>query len=590
MFVILNCHESKKSEIASLMFIRALLNFGLVIAVQVAVFVSTATNSNAAAFHKNQLDKVQNTLPRLVQPVAVFGEDTRKNLPDKYKYLKKYVGLLQHRKGRSFYSCTAFCIAPDIIGTAAHCLYLPDKRGRRRNLSNFTFKVGKGSSAVQSKISSDKQKSKNWSIVAGTTFPERGNLYNFPYDWALIKLARPICRAGNLEISPKPLSELIEASRNNRIFNITYQKFGKRYLYRYTGDCPIRKNFEGASWEHYSKIYTNPNNMVPHKCDYTPGGSGSPLLLETPTHPVVIAIQSGGHFKLRKTKKKSGKKAKVYVSNRAISALAFSKKIDLLRGEFSVPSVELLKEIQKLLKETGDYKGGIDGIYGRGMRQAILDFERRYKLPVTGRPTESVISKLRSNGTKSVPEKSIMAFESYLYSPRFKDFKAFAVDPKTGRGGRGWGNRWHPRVAISRALKFCENKNKNCKLVAVGDTIVTDMPEQELDSVIEKYMAKIAKSNGLAPPVQEYLRAKKFTDFKAFAYNPTNGRWQRHRGYSSPTAAVEVAISRCSKFGTGCKLYAVGNTIVMGKSKEEISEIIDAYKKSVAEKKDSHGI
>lgn len=145
-------------------------------------------------------------------------------------------------------------------------------------------------------------------------------------------------------------------------------------------------------------------------------------------------------------------------------------------------------------------------------------------------------------------------------------------------------------MAISRALKFCENKNKNCKLVAVGDTIVTDMPEQELDSVIEKYMAEIAKSNGLAPPVQEYLRAKKFTDFKAFAYNPTNGRWQRHRGYSSPTAAVEVAISRCSKFGTGCKLYAVGNTIVMGKSKEEISEIIDAYKKSVAEKKDSHGI
>src|SRR5215468_4744195 len=63
-------------------------------------------------------------LPRwqgVVQPAAVFGNDDRIPLPAKYKDLQEKIGLLFNPRSRMV--CTAFCVAPDIVATAGHCLF-----------------------------------------------------------------------------------------------------------------------------------------------------------------------------------------------------------------------------------------------------------------------------------------------------------------------------------------------------------------------------------------------------------------------------------------------------------------------------------
>src|SRR5436190_14011424 len=53
-------------------------------------------------------------------PVAVFGSDDRVPTPAKYKDVQEKIGLLINLRRRTV--CTAFCVAPDVIATAGHCL------------------------------------------------------------------------------------------------------------------------------------------------------------------------------------------------------------------------------------------------------------------------------------------------------------------------------------------------------------------------------------------------------------------------------------------------------------------------------------
>src|SRR5262245_31475157 len=58
---------------------------------------------------------------RQLEPVAVFGIDDRVALPAKHRELQDKLGLLFNPRSRTV--CTAFCVAPDTIATAGHCLF-----------------------------------------------------------------------------------------------------------------------------------------------------------------------------------------------------------------------------------------------------------------------------------------------------------------------------------------------------------------------------------------------------------------------------------------------------------------------------------
>src|SRR5262245_48947099 len=59
---------------------------------------------------------------------GIFGKDTRREPPAKYTELTKSVGQLETRIGTRYFLCTAFCVADNVVATAAHCLFQPEIR------------------------------------------------------------------------------------------------------------------------------------------------------------------------------------------------------------------------------------------------------------------------------------------------------------------------------------------------------------------------------------------------------------------------------------------------------------------------------
>src|SRR5262245_33771997 len=51
-------------------------------------------------------------------PAAVFGKDDRVGLPPRYSSLRNSIGLLFNVQARTV--CSAFCVADNVIATAAH--------------------------------------------------------------------------------------------------------------------------------------------------------------------------------------------------------------------------------------------------------------------------------------------------------------------------------------------------------------------------------------------------------------------------------------------------------------------------------------
>ncbi len=98
---------------------------------------------------------------------------------------------------------------------------------------------------------------------------------------------------------------------------------------------------------------------------------------------------------------------------------------------------------------------------------------------------------------------NLVVFEEYRSSPKFSDFKAFALDSNSVSWGHGWAQS-NPKLAIDRALLDCRIRSGNltaspkCELYAVGNTVVSRMSPEQLASVTEDYFAAVAKAAGFS--------------------------------------------------------------------------------------------
>ena len=66
-------------------------------------------------------------------------------------------------------------------------------------------------------------------------------------------------------------------------------------------------------------------------------------------------------------------------------------------------SRELVREIQEELKARGYYTSAVDGLYGRGTRKAIREFQQDEGLSVTGQPSEDLLTYLRKTAKVGGP-------------------------------------------------------------------------------------------------------------------------------------------------------------------------------------------
>ncbi len=328
-----------------------------------------------------------------VDRIAVFGTDDRILVPERYARIAESVGLFFSNQSRTV--CTAFCVAPNIIATAAHCLAQPG--GAPARLSDFMFARSYDRLRDYARIEGHATGSTGQSMVMGDFQHRIRPPIDAANDWALVRLNRPACPAGGLPVTPATSAQIHAEAAGGRVFQLSYHRDWTQWRLAYSRPCSVTRDFKGIPWSSIAPDFLNADQMLLHHCDTGGASSGSPLLLERAGVVSVIGINvgtyvqskimtEGGQFTLRE-------KAET-VANTAVNAGVFAGRIEMLRNASILPSGQPLRDLQQRLSEQRLYQARIDGSYGPLLRSAIEGYERQSRLPITGLATQDLLSRL----------------------------------------------------------------------------------------------------------------------------------------------------------------------------------------------------
>jgi len=298
--------------------------------------------------------------------------------------------------------CTAFCVAKGIIATAAHCLFQP-KNNLLPNLNDVTFRLSYGKFYQTSGINGRHTPFVKNNIAVGTTSFNNEPPLSAPKDWALIRLERPICRFGFLKVDPQPIPDLIEKSKQDKVFQVAYHWDYKHWQLAYSKPCAVNRDFDQIKWRFIKQHFIDNHELVLHHCDTGGASSGSPILTDTADGPVVVAINVGTYTRTRILLREGRiiKRLKPdIIANTGVNGTAFSGVIQSLENAELLASSEDMVMLQTELQSRGLYIGSLDGQLGRGTRNAILRFEDSQGLPPTGLPTKTLLRKLSEERVK----------------------------------------------------------------------------------------------------------------------------------------------------------------------------------------------
>ena len=329
-------------------------------------------------------------------------------LPAKYKDLQEKMGLLFNPRSRMV--CTAFCVAPDIVATAGHCLFrIAGERAPR--IADFWFARNYDAVRDYARIAGHATGSTAQNVLSGAAALNMRPPIDATKDWALVRLARPTCTKGVLPVRPLSTEQIITEAAAKRVFQVSYHRDFTPWKLAYGTPCSIRRSFEGADWKTITQDFADPDALLLHRCDTGGASSGSPLLLETPKGPEVIGINVGTYVQ-SKVEVMDGHVTRRFkaetVANTAVGATAFAAKLDAFRHATVLSTPAQMRELQAALKQRHLYAGPLDGGYGPTLRAAIEAYEKTHAMTVTGLPTQALLKRLNGPAEKgkSRPAKS----------------------------------------------------------------------------------------------------------------------------------------------------------------------------------------
>lgn len=336
-----------------------------------------------------------------VEKVAVFGPDDRVRLPDNYRDLKKSIGVLYNNRARTM--CTAFCVADDIVATAAHCVFRTAGE-RAPNTDGFVFMRPGGGRTDKSAIAGAGRKSSAQHVLAGTAELSVRPPIDAARDWALVKLGRPACQGRALPVRALPSEAITREARANRLFQVGFHRDFLAWQPVYSKPCEAGRSLGGSDWKSVERDFAEPGHLILHTCDTGGASSGSPLMIDTPSGPEVVGINVGTYMQAR-VMIEDGEvvhRAKAdAVANTAVGAEAFAARLEAFRQAAILQSGANMRALQVELKSRGLYRGPLDGMHGLLVRKAILDYERSVGLIETGVPTAALLRRLEEeNGAR----------------------------------------------------------------------------------------------------------------------------------------------------------------------------------------------
>jgi protease YdgD len=325
---------------------------------------------------------------------AVFGTDDRTNVPARLETIASRIGLLFNNQSRTV--CTAFCVADNIIATAAHCL-MRGTNATPARYADFLFARNYDRLRDFTNIEGHLTSSAPQNVASGDFQLRVRPPIDAAHDWALLRLQRNTCAGNVLPVRPLSSGELMAQSKAGHIFQISYHRDWAQWRPAYSKPCTIARDFDSAQWSTIAPDFLDADQMILHTCDTGGASSGSPILLDSPQGAAVVGLNVGTYVQ-SKTTTQAGqvtlRQRSETIANTAVNAGAFASRIPVLRNSAILASGQPLKDLQTRLASRGLYAGRIDGAYGPVMKAAIEAYERINQLPVTGLATTILLTRL----------------------------------------------------------------------------------------------------------------------------------------------------------------------------------------------------
>lgn len=344
---------------------------------------------------------------------AVFGEDDRRDVPPSHQTLINKIGLLTDIKTRS--QCTAFCLGPTVIATAAHCLFNTRDRAAP-DLGNFRFKTHGRPASASAAIAGVESPALIAHVATGSMSLKVKPPIEATSDWAIVELASPACFAGGLPLSKTTAAELVSQQPSRPVYQVGYHRDFTAGLLAFGSPCRVSRSYAGAGWQTIAADFDKPSELILHSCDTGGASSGSPLLIDGPDGPEVAGINVGTYVQSRVVMI-SGSIMHRYrssnVANTAVGTRSFAPALAAISSARFLKTRHDMREVQALLAGAGLFSGPRDGLYGIATHTAITSFERLSGGPVTGFATEELLRALRSSlvatrrSTKPAPGASL---------------------------------------------------------------------------------------------------------------------------------------------------------------------------------------
>lgn len=331
----------------------------------------------------------------IVLPVAIFGQDDRVSLPARLASIASRMGVLFNNPARTV--CSAFCVAPAMIATAAHCVSVTSPQGARLRAADFLFARAYDRERDYARIEGFSIGSAAQHIYTGEFRLNVRPPIDAARDWALVRLARPLCAQGGLSVQSASSEDILATAKAGRLFSVSYHRDLPSWTPTHAGPCHAARDFGTTMWQAIAPDFESPDEIILHTCDTGGASSGSPLLAETPKGPVVVAMNVGTYVQSRvitQQGKAASRQQTETIANTAVNARVFAEQIAVFESATILRAGNPIRQLQEHLAALGFYGGRADGDYGPVLKAAVVAYEKARGLPVTGLATAPLLSRL----------------------------------------------------------------------------------------------------------------------------------------------------------------------------------------------------
>ncbi len=285
---------------------------------------------------------------------AVFGVDDRRPLSHRYMPLKRSIALLFNVKSKTV--CSAFCVADNVIATAGHCLF---RTAGETPLDANDFQFGQPNTRPGNfaRVAGSHNGTAAFNVRAGTTRLSTKPPIDAAQDWALVRLDRPACHGAVLPVRPMPSTEIVIQSAAGQVFQAAFHRDRLPWKLAEAGPCAVAPTFDKVDRRQIENDFRGAERLLLHRCNTAGASSGSPLLLQTPSGPVVIGINVGTYVQSRIAVEAGTvmfRSKPEAIANTAVNASAFASLI----AEFSTQTQDLVSRSNRVTSSAESGAGG----------------------------------------------------------------------------------------------------------------------------------------------------------------------------------------------------------------------------------------